>query len=101
MRDIMYWVACIFPALNILKGSLNPHTPCYVVLDLGVIGVQHVPRKCRRCQQCPSCVISEDGRSIQEQQELDFMRQSLRYDPEKKQVTISYPVKGDPKKFKD
>ena len=59
------------------------------------------PRKCKRCLSCPTCQISETGRTIREQFELDQMREGLKYNREEKFVTVKYPVIGDPTLFRD
>ena len=65
-----------------------------------LLGVS-VPRRCKPCQQCTTCFISEDGRTIQEEKELQMMRDGLKYDEERKKVQVTYPIVGDINKFKD
>ena len=65
--------------------------------ELGV----NTPRKCNRCLNCANCSITDSGRTIQEQLELDLMRNNIWLDEEKRKLTVSYPVIGDMSQFRD
>ena len=58
--------------------------------ELGV----NTPKKCNRYLNCQTCTITEEGRTIQEQFELDLMKQNIWWDED-----VSLPgqqVAGDP-----
>ena len=65
-----------------------------------LLGV-NVPKRCGRCMNCSSCFITEEGRSLQEQMELDLMRQNVLVDRSRKKVVVEYPIVGDISQFKD
>ena len=65
--------------------------------ELGV----NTPKKCNRYLNCQTCTITEEGRTIQEQFELDLMKQNIWWDEDAKCVTVSYPTIGDMSLYQD
>ena len=68
--------------------------------DMELLGV-NVPKKCNRCMKCPDCMIVEEGRTVQEQMELEMMRANIHLDRSRKKVTVEYPIVGDITAFQD
>ena len=69
-------------------------------MEAEAVGV-NVPRKCKRCQDCPQCVFADNCRTMQEQLELQLLRDAVSYDEEKGVIKCSYPIVGDLSKFEN
>ena len=51
------------------------------------------PARCHNYQECETCTFTRQGMTAREKVELQQMKEAMVYDPEKKRVTVSYPVK--------
>ena len=51
------------------------------------------PARCHNCQECETCTFTRQGMTAREKVEFQQMKEAMVYDPEKKRVTVSYPVK--------
>ena len=59
------------------------------------------PKRCKKCNSCTSCTITGDGRSLQDQMELDMMRENIFLDQEAKKLKVNYPPIADLSILKD
>ena len=59
------------------------------------------PRKCRGCSRCTICSMSEEGRSLQEMNELLLIQAAVKRDPDLNVVVASYPLIGDHELLQD
>ena len=100
-RDAVYLDMPVLPVNHISTAPVTTESCvhcCKVTVtdffETEVMGVS-TPRKCKRCQTCVLCNVSGDGRSLQDQRELDLMKDNIKLDTDRNKLVVSYPAVGD------
>ena len=76
------------------------HIQTQEFFETEIMGVA-TPRKCKKCRACIICNVTGEGRSLQDQVELDLMREAITLDPEAKRLRLTYPPIADLSVLKD
>ena len=79
------------PSKQIITCAMRAEAPLDFY-EAEMLGTSPPPR-CHNCQQCDTCTFTRQGMTVQEKVEYQAMKEALVYDPDRKRVTVSYPVK--------